>query len=157
MRIETPCNTCSGTGIVRRPRRIKVRIPPGVVTGQRVRFRQRGGPGYNGGPPGDLYVTVEVRPDARFGRRGKDLTVTVPVSFPDATLGATITAPTIEGSVSLKVPAGTRSGKTFRVRGRGAAGGDLLVTVDVEVPQKLTDEARRLVEQLRDELNGGQG
>jgi molecular chaperone DnaJ len=120
-----------------------------------VRFKQRGGAGRDGGPPGDLYVTVHGAPDQRFGRSGDDLTVTVPISFPDAALGATVTAPTLDGSVTLRIPPGTRSGRTFRVRGRGVKGGDLLVTVEVAVPATLDDEQRRLVEQLREAMKGG--
>ena len=152
MRVETPCPTCAGSGVTRKPRRIKVRIPAGVQDGQRIRFKQRGDAGRDGGPPGDLYVRVQVAPDGRFGRSGDDLTVTVPVSFPDAALGATVTAPTMDGSVTLRLPPGTRTGRTFRVRGKGVKGGDLLVTVEVTVPKALTDEQRHLVEQLRDAL-----
>ena len=154
MRVETPCPTCAGSGISRKPRRIKVRIPAGVQDGQRVMFKQRGDAGRDGGPPGDLYVRVQVAPDSRFGRSGDDLTVTVPVSFPDAALGATVTAPTMDGTVTLRLPAGTRTGRTFRVRGKGVKGGDLLVTVEVTIPKDLTDEQRHLVEQLRDALEG---
>ena len=152
MRVETPCPTCAGSGVTRKPRRIKVRIPAGVQDGQRIMFKQRGDAGRDGGTPGDLYVRVQVAPDGRFGRSGDDLTVTVPVSFPDAALGATVTAPTMDGSVSLRLPHGTRTGRTFRVRGKGVKGGDLLVTVEVTVPKALTDEQRHLVEQLRDAL-----
>jgi molecular chaperone DnaJ len=149
MRVEVPCPQCKGSGVDRKPRRIKVRIPPGVADGQRVRFKQRGGAGRDGGPPGDLYVTVQVAPDSRFGRSGNDLTTTVPVSFPDAALGATISVPTMDGPVTLRLPAGTRSGRTFRVKGRGVKGGDLLVTVEVTVPTTLTDGQRTLIEELR--------
>jgi molecular chaperone DnaJ len=95
---------------------------------------------------------VQVAPDSRFGRSGDDLTVTVPVSFPDAALGATVTAPTMDGSVRFPIPPGTRSGRTFRVRGKGVKGGDLRVTVEVAVPPTLTDDQRHLVEQLRDAM-----
>jgi molecular chaperone DnaJ len=149
MKVETPCPVCKGTGVDHKPRRIKVRIPPGVTDGQRVRFKQRGGAGRDGGPPGDLYVTVQVAPDSRFGRNGNDLTTTLLVSFPDAALGATVTAPTMDGTVSLRLPAGTRSGRTFRVKGKGVRAGDLLVTVEVAVPTTLTDRQRELIEELR--------
>lgn len=155
MRVETPCQHCKGTGVDRKPRRIKVRIPPGVTDGQRVRFKQRGGAGRDGGPPGDLYVTVHVAPDSRFGRVGNDLTTTVPVSFPDAALGATITVPTMDGTVTLRLPAGTRSGRTFRVKGRGVRNGDLLVTAEVAVPTTLTDRQRQLIEELRATMQEG--
>ncbi|HEX2039136.1 MAG TPA: molecular chaperone DnaJ [Acidimicrobiales bacterium] len=150
MRVETPCPTCRGSGLERRPRQVKVRIPPGVDDGQRIRVKGRGGAGQNGGPPGDLYVVVRVAPHELFGRRGNDLTLTVPVSFPEAALGASITVPTLDGSVTLKVPAGTPTGRTFRVRGKGAPAssgtGDLLVTVEVVVPEALSEEQRQAVE-----------
>ena len=151
--IDDPCPTCSGTGIEHRPREVKVRIPPGVSDGQRIRLRGRGGPGRNGGPPGDLYVTCRINPHQLFGRRGDDLTLVVPVTFPELTLGADLTVPTLEGgSVRLRVPPGTRSGRTFRVKGRGVTSkkgaGDLLVTVEVAVPQKLSDAERKAVEAL---------
>ncbi len=152
MRIETPCNTCAGTGIVHRPRQVKVRVPPGVDDGQRIRLKGRGGAGLNGGPPGDLYVVVRVSAHKLFSRKGRHLTITVPVTFAEAALGATITVPTLNSPVSLKVPPGTRSGQTFRVRGQGApvqsGAGDLLVTVEVHVPTQLSDEERDAIEAL---------
>lgn len=154
MRIETPCPSCNGTAVVRKPRVIKVRIPAGVQDAKRLTFRHRGDAGRDGGQAGDLHVVVHVATDSRFGRSGNDLTVTVPVSFPEAALGATVTAPTIDGTVRFPIPAGTQSGRTFRVRGKGAKGGDLRVTVEVMVPATLTVEQRHLVEQLRDALEG---
>jgi molecular chaperone DnaJ len=152
VRIETPCPTCHGTGAELRARQVRVRIPPGVVDGQRIRVKGRGGPGRNNGPAGDLYVVVGVAPDELFGRRGRDLTLTVPLTFAEAALGATIRVPTLEGPVSLRVPPGTPSGRTFRVRGRGVKSGkttgDLLVTVEVAVPPHLTDAQREAVEAL---------
>jgi molecular chaperone DnaJ len=151
--IDEPCPTCRGTGIEHRPREVKVRIPAGVGDGQRIRLRGRGGPGRNGGPAGDLYVTVRVKPHPLFGRRGNDLTITVPITFPEAALGADVAVPTLDGgSVKVRIPAGTRSGRTFRVRGKGVSArrktGDMLVTVEVAVPQKLSAEERRAVEAL---------
>jgi molecular chaperone DnaJ len=151
--IDEPCPTCRGTGVEHRPREVKVRIPAGVADGQRIRLRGRGGPGRNGGPAGDLYVTVRVTPHPVFGRRGNDLTITVPITFPEAALGADVAVPTLEGGpVKVRIPAGTRSGRTFRVRGKGVAArrktGDMLVTVEVAVPQKLSAEERRAVEAL---------
>jgi molecular chaperone DnaJ len=152
MRIETPCPTCKGSGVEHRPRQVKVRVPPGVADGQRIRLKARGGVGFNGGPSGDLYVVVHVAPHELFGRKGKDLTLTVPITFAEAALGATVTVPTLEAPVSVKIPAGTRSGRTFRVRGRGAPSGssrgDLLVTVEVAVPQTLSDAERQAIEKL---------
>lgn len=140
-------------GVERRTRQVKVRIPAGVDDGQRIRLRGRGGIGRNGGEPGDLYVIVDVAPHEMFGRSGRNLTLTVPITFPEAALGANIKVPTLDNStVTLKVPAGTRSGKTFRVKGRGIettkSKGDLLVTVEVHVPQRLTKRERKAIEAL---------
>ena len=152
MVVETPCPTCHGSGVELRPRQVKVRIPPGVDDGQRIRVKGRGGPGRNGGPAGDLWVTVRVAPHSMFGRKGRNLTLTVPVTFAEAALGAEITVPTLDGSVVLRVPPGTRSGRTFRVKGRGVAdekgAGDLLVTVEVAVPTKLSPAQREAIEAL---------
>jgi len=157
MRVETPCKDCRGSGIVHRPRKVKVRIPAGVQDGQRIRLKGRGGAGANGAPSGDLYVIVSVGGHPLFGRRGKDLTLTVPVTYPEAVLGANLTVPTLDAPVTLRIPPGTPSGKTFRVRGRGSASasgaGDLLVTVEVTVPQKLSDEERAAVETLASTLS----
>jgi len=132
---------------------VKVRIPPGVENGQRIRVPRRGGAGRYGGPPGDLYVVVRIAPHPVFSQKGKDLTVRVPVTFAEATLGTTVSVPTLNGKpVTVKVPAATRSGKVFRVAGQGVPGpgraGDLLVTFEVEVPAKLTADERRAVEAL---------
>lgn len=159
MRIETPCPTCHGAGTEQRPRAVKVRIPAGVDDGRRIRVKGRGGAGRAGGPPGDLYVTVHTGAHPVFGRRGaRDLTVTAPVSFPEAALGSTITVPTLDGSVSLKVPAGTPSGRTLRVRGRGvpaaSGAGDLLVTVEVAVPDRTDPATRAALEALEAAMPG---
>jgi len=132
---------------------MQVRIPAGVTDGQRIRIKGKGGSGENGGAPGDLYVLVHVRPHPVFGRKGDHLTVDVPVTFAEASLGAEIEVPTLQGQrVRLRVPAGTPNGRTFRVRGRGVARangerGDLLVTVEVAVPASLSDAARRALEE----------
>jgi molecular chaperone DnaJ len=151
--VEEPCSTCHGSGTELRARQVKVRIPAGVQDGQRIRLKGRGGPGHNGGPNGDLYVVTRVDPHPLFGRRGDDLTITVPITFAEATLGAEVKVPTLDDSpVTIKVPAGTRSGRTFRVKGRGVSAakkkGDLLVTVEVAVPAKLSAEERKAVEAL---------
>jgi molecular chaperone DnaJ len=151
--IDDPCPTCAGTGIEHRPREVKVRIPAGVEDGQRIRLRGRGGPGRNGGPPGDLYVTCYVNAHHLFGRKGSDVTLVAPVTYPELTLGGTIKVPTLDGTpVTLRIPPGTRSGRTFRVKGRGVASkkatGDMLVTVELAVPQKLTAAERKAVEAL---------
>jgi len=151
--VDDPCPTCRGTGVERRPREVKVRIPAGVNDGQRIRLAGRGEPGRNGGPPGDLFVIVHVMAHELFGRKGRNLTITVPITFAEAALGADITVPTLDdGPVTLRVPPGTRNGKTFRVKGRGVATakgtGDLLVTTEVAVPSKLSAAERKAVEAL---------
>jgi molecular chaperone DnaJ len=132
-----------------------VKVPTGVKDGARIRVAGKGEPAGAGGTPGDLFVRVHVQPHRLFGRRGDDLTVELPVTFPEAALGANVEVPTLNGPVTLKVPAGTSSGKTFRIRGKGApkkkgGHGDLLATVEVDVPGKLTREQKKLVEQLRE-------
>jgi molecular chaperone DnaJ len=147
--VDSPCPGCGGTGT--RERVQKIRVPAGVRNNQRLRVRGRGTAGVRGGPPGDLEVTVHVALDPLFGRDGDALTVTVPVTFPEAALGATVTVPTLDGTVTLKVPAGTSSGRRLRVRDRGFPGsggarGPLLVTVEVAVPQRLDDAAKAALE-----------
>jgi molecular chaperone DnaJ len=152
--IPTPCPTCNGTGVTRRTRTIQVKVPAGVKDGARIQVARKGEPGGAGGEPGDLYVRIHVTPHPIFGRRGDDLTVDLPVTFPEAALGAQVQVPTLNGPVTLKVPAGTPSGKTFRVKGKGApqkgGHGDLLAKVVVDVPGKLTKEQKKLVEQLQE-------
>ncbi len=149
--VDEPCPECGGNGVTTQTRTITVRVPVGVRDGAMLRIRGKGTPGARGGPAGDLLVKVHVRPHEVFGRRGDDLTLTVPVTFPEATLGTTVRVPTLYGSVSVKVPAGTPSGRTLRVRGRGVpkrggGHGDLLATVEVAVPQRLSGEAREALE-----------
>jgi molecular chaperone DnaJ len=144
--IDDPCVDCRGTGIQNRTRTITVRIPPGVRDGQRIRLAGQGEAGLRGAPAGDLFVTVHVSNDKVFGRNGDDLTLVLPVSYSELVLGTTVSVPTLDGRVGVKVPAGTADGRTLRVRGRGVpkrsgGAGDLLVTVKVAVPQKLDDEA----------------
>ncbi|HEX5695539.1 MAG TPA: molecular chaperone DnaJ [Acidimicrobiia bacterium] len=151
--IETPCSVCRGTGSETRTRQVRVRIPAGVQDGNTLRLRGKGGPGRNGGPNGDLLVRVRVAPSHTFGRKGNDVTLTVPITYPEAVLGTKLEVPTLNGGVRLKVPAGTPSGKTFRVRGKGVTPergrtGDLLVTVQVAVPSKVSKEERKLLEDL---------
>jgi molecular chaperone DnaJ len=152
--IETPCPTCHGSGAVRRSRTVKVKVPAGVKDGARIRVPGRGEPGGPGGRSGDLYVRVRVGAHPVFGRKGDNLTVELPVSYPEAALGANVKVPTLNGPVTLKVPAGTPSGKTFRVKGKGApkrgGHGDLLVTVNVDVPKKLSKREKELLAELRD-------
>ncbi len=153
--IPNPCPTCKGRGVEVRAREVKVRVPAGVADGQRIRVKGRGAAGANGGPPGDLYVIVHVRPHAVFGRSGDDLTLRVPVTFAEAALGADVKIPTLNGPVTVRIPPGTPSGKVLRVRGRGVQGdgrgrtGDLLVSVDVTVPSRLDEHQRAAVEELQ--------
>jgi molecular chaperone DnaJ len=151
--VEEKCPECRGTGGVTKTRTLNVRIPPGVADGQRIRLAGRGEPGDRGGAAGDLYVLVKVREDDLFGRSGDDLTLTVPITFAEAVLGTDLRVPTIDGAVTLRVPPGTRSGQTLRVRGKGVnrrdgRSGDLLVTVEVAVPTQLSDEARAALEKF---------
>ena len=149
---DEACPTCHGTGQGRSLRTIQAKVPAGVKDGQRIRLRGKGAPGQRGGPPGDLFVTVKVSPDRVFGRKGDHLTIDVPISFSEAALGAAVKVPTLGGApVTVKIPPGTPNGRTFRVRGKGApradgSHGDLLATVEVQVPAHLSDEARQALE-----------
>lgn len=146
--VEDPCPSCRGSGRGLSTRTVQARIPAGVKDGARIRLKGKGGAGDRGGPNGDLFVSVHVDPHPVFARKGDAVTVTVPITFVEATLGATVDVPTPRnGLVTLRIPAGTRNGRTFRVRGKGAPTkdggfGELLVTVDIEVPQNLSREAR---------------
>jgi molecular chaperone DnaJ len=157
---QDPCDTCKGSGRATSSRTMQVRIPAGVTDGQRIRLRGKGAPGERGGPNGDLYVVVHVDAHPVFGRRGDNLTVTVPVTYPEAALGGEIKVPTLGGPpVTLKLPPGTPSGRTMRARGKGATRkdgtrGDLLVTVEVSVPKDLADKARDILETYRDATEG---
>jgi molecular chaperone DnaJ len=146
--VDDPCPTCAGSGQAITTRSLRARIPAGVADGQRIRLKGKGEAGERGGPAGDLFVTVHVAPHEMFGRKGHNLTLKVPVTFAEAALGATVKVPTLDGPpVSMKVPAGTTNGRVLRVRGKGVTRrdgtkGDLLVTIDVVVPTKLSDESR---------------
>ncbi|MEV5987129.1 molecular chaperone DnaJ [Streptomyces sp. NPDC052051] len=157
---EHPCDVCKGSGRAKSSRTMQVRIPAGVSDGQRIRLRGKGAPGERGGPAGDLYVVVHVNAHPVFGRKGDNLTVTVPVTFAEAALGAEIQVPTLGGPpVRLKLPEGTPNGRTMRARGKGAARtdgtrGDLLVTVEVSVPKDLSGKAREALEAYREATAG---
>jgi len=145
-KIDDPCPDCSGSGITVRPRTINVRVPQGVEDGQRIRLAGQGEAGRRGAPSGDLYVTVHVTADKVFTRNGNDLKVELPVAFSELVLGATVSVPTLDGTVGVKIPAGTSDGRTLRLKGRGVpkrsgGAGDLLVTVKVAVPSRLDDAA----------------
>ncbi len=164
--VSDPCEVCHGSGRALSDRAIQARIPAGVKDGQRIRLKGRGGKGEHGGPPGDLFVVVKVAAHPVFGRSGDDLTITVPISFDEATLGADIAVPVLSGTpggsrVTVKVPPGTPNGRTFRVRGKGAprkdgSRGSLLVTVEVHVPASLSSEARAAVEAYREATAGAE-
>ncbi|MEV3938487.1 molecular chaperone DnaJ [Glycomyces sp. NPDC049804] len=145
--VTDPCPDCGGTGATTRDRVITVRVPVGIGDGQSIRLAGRGSPGERGGPAGDLLVKVTVRAHPLFARDGDNVTVRLPVSFPEAAMGAKVKVPTLDGPVTLKIPEGTPTGRVLRVKGRGVPGkGDLLVTVEVEVPQVLSAEAREALE-----------
>lgn len=156
--VDEKCPECAGTGGVTKSRALTVRLPSGVSDGQRIRIRGKGEPGNRGGQPGDLYVLVHVKPDSLFGRSGNDLTLTLPVTFAEAALGADLRVPTLDGVVTVRVPAGTPSGRTLRVRGKGVpsrgGAGDLLVTVDVVVPGELSERARKALAEFAAETPG---
>ena len=155
--IADPCQTCNGRGRVAKTKKLSVKVPAGVDDGDRIRLAGEGEAGRNGGPPGDLYVEIRVTPHKIFEREGPDLSCEVPVSIATAALGGDVEMPTLDGHVSLKVPAGTQSGKVFRLRGKGVTTvrephkGDLFVRVVVETPVNLTDEQQRLLKSF-DEL-----
>jgi len=159
--VDDPCPACSGSGRAMSTRTLQARIPAGVKDGQRIRLKGKGAPGERGGPAGDLYVQVRVTPHAIFGRSGDNLTITVPITFPEAVLGAEIKVPTHNGvPVTVRIPPGTPNGRTLRVRGRGTrrsdgTNGDLLVTVEVAVPQKVDGKAAEALEQFQQALGGG--
>ncbi|MCG5450830.1 MULTISPECIES: molecular chaperone DnaJ [Micromonospora] len=154
--VEEKCPECHGSGGVTKTRTMNVRFPAGVADGQRIRLAGRGEPGERGGPAGDLFVHVKVRPDELFGRTGDDLTLTVPVTFAEAVLGTDLRVPTLDGAMTLRVPPGTPSGRVLRARGKGVVrrdgqAGDLLVTLDVVVPARLSDEARTALESFAEQ------
>ena len=147
-----PCPQCRG-GSENRTHEVKLKIPAGVRDGSTLRLRGKGGPGANGGPSGDLHVRLRVATSERFGRKGNDLTLTIPITYTEATLGTKIDVPTLNGGITVKVPSGTPTGKIFRVRGKGIApergrSGDLLVTVQVAVPNKVSRAEKKLLEEL---------
>lgn len=152
--ISKPCATCRGAGRVPKERKITVRIPAGIATGQRLRLTGEGESGPAGGPAGDLYVVIHVQEHAFFRREGNDLSCEIPVNFPTVALGGKITIPTLDGDEPYTVPEGTESGTTFRLRGRGMPDvsgrghGDLYVTIRVVTPKKLTREQKKLLDQL---------
>jgi len=159
--ISDPCETCHGRGRTRKTRTLSVKVPPGVDDGDRIRLSGEGEAGRSGGPPGDLYVEIRLNPHKLFKRDGADLSCEVPISFAAATLGGEVKLPTLDGNVSLKVPAGTQSGKVFRLRGKGVTmvrdtrKGDLFAQVAVETPVNLTSEQKELLGEFETQLQSG--
>ena len=152
--IPNPCTTCSGAGRIKRNKTLEVKIPAGIDDGMRIRSSGNGEPGMNGGPPGDLYVEIRIKPHPVFQRDGDDLHCEIPVSFAKAALGGEVEVPTLNGKASFTLPEGTQSGKTFRLRGKGIKGvrsgyaGDLFCHVVVETPVKLTDRQKELLQEF---------
>ena len=147
--INNPCTTCRGRGVEHRDRVVKARVPAGVADGQRIKLTGRGAPGMGpGGEPGDLYVRVHVKPHRLFGRDGKHLTLSVPVTFAEAALGAPVRVPTLgDAAITIRIPPGTASGQRLRIPGNASTGGaDLIVDVEVVVPAELSDDQRAAVE-----------
>ena len=159
--ITSPCHKCDGRGRVSKNKKLSVKVPAGVDDGDRIRLSGEGEAGRNGGPPGDLYVEIRVKPHKIFRRNGADLSCEVPISFAKAALGGEIELPTLDGNVSLKVPAGTQSEKVFRLRGKGVTTvrdkrtGDLFAKVAVETPINLTDEQTALLAQFETSVSAG--
>jgi molecular chaperone DnaJ len=160
MVVDDPCPSCAGSGRAMSSRTIQSRIPAGVADGQRIKIPGKGAPGERGGPAGDLYVRVHVKPHPVFGRSGSDLTVTVPVTFAELTLGAEVKVPSHRGApVTVRIPPGTQNGRKFRVAGKGVrrkdgTNGSLIVTVEVMVPKDLNGKARSAIEELREATAG---
>jgi molecular chaperone DnaJ len=152
--IKDPCDNCGGTGKTRHTGSITVNIPQGVDTGSRLRLTGEGEYGDRGGPPGDLYIVIAVKPHPLFKRRDNDLICEVPISFTQAALGSSIEVPSLDGPVKIKIPAGTQTGKVFRLRAKGVPSittgrrGDELVIVKIETPRKLTKQQRELLEEF---------
>ncbi|KAG6481566.1 hypothetical protein ZIOFF_058170 [Zingiber officinale] len=154
---STPCSTCNGDGCVRKTKKISLKVPPGVDSGSRLRVRSEGNAGRRGGPPGDLYVFIEVRSDPVLKREGTNILYDCKVSYIDAILGTTMNVPTVDGSIDLKIPAGTQPGSTLVMAKKGVPylgkrnnRGDQLVRVQVEIPKRLSSEERKLIEELAD-------
>lgn len=157
--IEEKCTTCRGAGKVRKLKKIKVTVPAGVDDGQQLRVSGQGGPGFNGGPAGDLYVLFRVKPHAQFERDGDDIHLELPITYPQAALGDEIEVPTVSGKVKLKIPAGTQNGARFRLRGKGVQNvhgygvGDQHITIKVKVPTKLSEKQKQLLREFA-EISG---
>ena len=152
--IDAPCTTCHGSGTVQGRRKLEVKIPSGVDTGSRLRIPGEGEAGEKGGPPGDLYVKMNVRPHDIFSRRDNDLLIEATITFTQAALGDEIIVPTLDGKVEMKIPPGTQNGNVFRLRGKGFSSlhisgkGDMLVKIKIEVPTKLNDRQKQMLREF---------
>ena len=152
--ITDPCPNCKGNGRIKQNKRLKVRVPAGINDGQTLSKRGEGEAGYKGGPRGNLYITITVRPHNRFERRGADLLLNMNIPYTIAVLGGEIVVPTLDGQIKYSVPSGTQNGTTFRLKEQGVqrlqqpGKGDLFVTVNVEIPKRVSDSERQLLEQL---------
>ncbi|MBW2120494.1 MAG: molecular chaperone DnaJ, partial [Deltaproteobacteria bacterium] len=152
--ITRPCEECRGTGRIKRKRKINLTIPGGVDTGSRLRVQGEGEPGIHGGPPGDLYVIIHVRPHEFFEREGDDIYCQIPISFPQAALGTRVEVPTLEGTKQIDIPPGTNSGEVFRIRRggvkhlRGPGRGDQIIQVVVKTPTNLTERQKQLLKEF---------
>jgi molecular chaperone DnaJ len=159
--IKDPCNACQGEGRIRKQKTLEVKIPAGIDDGMRIRSAGNGEPGVNGGPSGDLYVEISIKPHRVFSRDGDDLHCEVPISFARAALGGNVDVPTLGGKASFEVPEGTQSGKTFRLRSKGVKNvrsnlpGDLYCHVVIETPVKLTEKQRKLLQEFETSLEEG--
>jgi molecular chaperone DnaJ len=159
--IPEPCASCGGAGRIKRNKTLEVKIPAGIDSGMRIRSTGNGEPGTNGGPPGDLYVEIHIKPHQVFQREGDDLHCEMPISFSKAALGGEIEVPTLGGKVSFTIPEGTQTGKTFRLKGKGIKGvrsgysGDLFCHVVVETPIKLTEKQKDLLREFDRLTNEG--
>jgi molecular chaperone DnaJ len=157
--IESPCRECRGTGLIRRKRTITIKVPPGIDDGFQLRLRGEGDMPPEGGTPGDLYALIRVRPHPIFRREGDDLLYDLTVGFPQAALGAEVSVPTLEGNVSLKIHSGTQPGEIAKLKGRGMprfrgfGKGNLLVRINISVPEKLNQRQKNLLEELSKEFD----
>jgi molecular chaperone DnaJ len=157
--VVDPCTKCRGEGRILEEETIDIDIPAGVEDGMQLTMRGRGNAGIKGGPPGDLLISIEIKPHAELKRDGNNLIYELYLSFPDAAIGCSVDVPTLSGPVKIKVPAGTQSGKIFRLSGKGLPSvqaygkGDQLIYVNIWTPKKLSDDEKRILEQLRDSAN----
>ncbi|WP_374431336.1 molecular chaperone DnaJ [Ideonella dechloratans] len=159
--IPEPCTSCNGAGKIKRQKTLEVKIPAGINEGMRIRSAGNGEPGSNGGPPGDLYIEIRIKPHDIFERDGDDLHCTIPVSITTAALGGSVEVPTLSSTLEIELPEGTQHGKTFRLRGKGIKGirssypGDLYCHITLETPVKLTEHQRKLLKELDESLKKG--